>query len=82
MWPRLDSIPTSGVPVPRRALGGFVAYLRRQDAERAFKELDGVEWGGNVIRTSWGKAVPLPGAPLYGLSLLGGWLSGLGWGGG
>lgn len=69
MWPRADMVPSSGVLV-RRALGGFVAFLRRQDAERAFKELDGVEWGGNVIRTSWGKAVPLPSAPIYGECLL------------
>ncbi|ORY89718.1 hypothetical protein BCR35DRAFT_157196 [Leucosporidium creatinivorum] len=61
MWPRADSIPVGG----RRLLGGFVAFLRRPDAEKAAKELDGAEWGGNILRTGWGKAVPLPARPIY-----------------
>lgn len=63
MWPRLDAGP---VPGGRRILGGFVAFLRRPDAEKAAKDLDGAEWGGSVLRTSWGKAVPLPVRPIYG----------------
>lgn len=62
MWPRADSVPVGG----RRLLGGFVAFLRRPDAEKAAKELDGAEWGGNTLRTGWGKAVPLPARPIYG----------------
>lgn len=62
MWPRADSVPVGG----RRLLGGFVAFLRRPDAEKAAKELDGAEWGGSILRTGWGKAVPLPARPIYG----------------
>ncbi|KAK4703899.1 hypothetical protein P7C70_g2310, partial [Phenoliferia sp. Uapishka_3] len=65
MWPRLDGPP---IPGGRRILGGFVAYLRRVDAVAASKELDGFEWGGAVLRTGWGKSVPLPSRPIYGTS--------------
>lgn len=47
-------------------LGGFVAFLRRPDAEKAAKELDGAEWGGSMLKTSWGKAVPVPARAIYG----------------
>lgn len=64
MWPRLDTgqLATTG----GRKLGGFVAYLRRPDAERAAKEMDGAEWGDNVLKIGWGKAVPLPATAIYG----------------
>lgn len=65
MWPRLDGPGASGPPV-RRQLGGFVAFLRRPDAERAAKGIDGIEWMGGVLRTGWGKAVPLPRDAIYG----------------
>lgn len=53
----------------RRLLGGFVSFLRRPDAEKACKELDGAEWGGSVLRTGWGKAVPTPARAIYGESI-------------
>lgn len=56
------------MPPGRRILGGFVAYLRRQDAVVAAKDLDGYEWGGQLLRTGWGKSVPLPSRPIYGSS--------------
>lgn len=65
MWPRLDG-PIQAGPSTRRTLGGFVAFLRRPDAERAAKELDGFDWEGNTLRTGWGKAVPLGGRAIYG----------------
>ncbi|BGP49087.1 hypothetical protein JCM10450v2_004966 [Rhodotorula kratochvilovae] len=63
MWPRLDTgqLATTG----GRKLGGFVAFLRRPDAERAAKEMDGAEWGDNVLKIGWGKAVPIPATALY-----------------
>ncbi|BGP00344.1 U2-associated protein SR140 [Rhodotorula toruloides] len=63
MWPRLDTgqLATTG----GRKLGGFVAYLRRPDAERAAKDMDGAEWGDNVLKIGWGKAVPLPATAIY-----------------
>lgn len=64
MWPRLDSGHLASVG--GRKLGGFVAYLRRPDAERAAKEMDGVEWGDNIIKISWGKAVPVAARAMYG----------------
>lgn len=63
MWPRLDSGQLASVG--GRKLGGFVAYLRRPDAERASKEMDGVEWGDNIIKISWGKAVPVAARAMY-----------------
>lgn len=72
MWPRLDGINNLGagsgstVPVGRRQLGGFVAFLRRPDAEVALKEIDGCEWQGGLLRTSWGKTVPIPRGAIYG----------------
>ena len=48
-------------------LGGFVAMMDRKSAEQAVKELDGFEWNGSVLRTGWGKSMPLPPRPAYGL---------------
>ncbi|KAL8276246.1 hypothetical protein RQP46_011363 [Phenoliferia psychrophenolica] len=62
MWPRMEGPP---IPAGRRILAGFVAYLRRSDAVAAAKDLDGFEWGGQVLRTGWGKSVPLPTRPIY-----------------
>lgn len=64
MWPRVD-----GSSIHRSSLGGFVALLRRDDAEVAAKECDGLEWGGSVLRISWGKAVPLPSRAIFGSHL-------------
>ena len=71
MWPRLDSgqlNTTASLGPQGRKLGGFVAYLRREDAEKAVKEMDGAEWGDSVLRCGWGKAVPIAARALYGMS--------------
>ncbi|GAA5980839.1 hypothetical protein JCM11641_004738 [Rhodosporidiobolus odoratus] len=67
MWPRMDSgqLNPLAAGVGGRKLGGFVAFLRRPDAERAAKEMDGAEWGEAVIKISWGKAIPIPARALY-----------------
>jgi U2-associated protein SR140 len=55
-------------PAARRqkaGLSGFVAYMKRKDAERAVKELDGFDWGGFVLRVGWSKMIRLPARPLY-----------------
>jgi U2-associated protein SR140 len=39
--------------------------MKRKDAETAVRELDGLDWGGSVIRVGWSKPVPLPNQPLY-----------------
>ncbi|SCV69948.1 BQ2448_1342 [Microbotryum intermedium] len=64
MWPRLEPGATL---VGRRQLSGFVAFMRRPDAEKAAKELDGVAWGGTVLKLSWGKPVPIPTRAVIGL---------------
>jgi U2-associated protein SR140 len=67
MWPRNDGPgATSSAPNVRRMLSGFVAMMRRPDAERAAKDVDGMDWGGSTLRTSWGKLVPLPPSAIYG----------------
>ncbi|GAA5852217.1 hypothetical protein JCM9279_006936 [Rhodotorula babjevae] len=63
MWPRLDSGHLAAMG--GRKLGGFVAFLRRPDAERAAKEMDGAEWGDNTLKIGWGKAVPIPATAIY-----------------
>lgn len=47
-----------------------MAFLRRGDAETAVKEIGGLDWGGSVLRTGWGKSVPLPSRPIYGALLI------------
>lgn len=53
-----------------RKLGGFVSFLRRSDAERAAKEMDGAEWGDSILRIGWGKSVPIASKALYGTGSL------------
>ncbi|KAG0141715.1 hypothetical protein CROQUDRAFT_663440 [Cronartium quercuum f. sp. fusiforme G11] len=68
MWPRSGSDNIGGAGYGMVAmrqtksggLNGFVSYMRRTDAERACRELDGFDWGGNILRTGWGKAMPMP----------------------
>ncbi|EGG07287.1 uncharacterized protein MELLADRAFT_85661 [Melampsora larici-populina 98AG31] len=68
MWPRSGSDNIGGAGYGMVAmrqtksggLNGFVSYMRRSDAERACRELDGFDWGGNILRTGWGKAMPMP----------------------
>lgn len=52
-------------------LSGFVAYMKRKDAEAALRELDGFDWGGSVLRVGWSKAVPVAAKPMYGEYLSG-----------
>lgn len=49
-------------------LTGFVAYMRRPHAESAVRELDGLDWGGNVIRVAFSKPMPVPTRAIYGQS--------------
>lgn len=48
------------IPAHKRTLGGFVAYMRRDDAERACKAFDGYDWNGEILRTGWGKSITIP----------------------
>ncbi|GAA5909241.1 RRM and SURP domain-containing protein [Sporobolomyces salmoneus] len=68
MWPRLESgqlNTTAALGHQGRKLGGFVAFLRRGDAEKAVKDMDGAEWGDSILRCGWGKAVPIAARALY-----------------
>jgi U2-associated protein SR140 len=42
--------------------------MTRKDAEKAVEHLDGLDWGGNVIRVVFSKPVPMPLKALYGRS--------------
>ena len=74
MWPRGDASvgPGNDMTNSRRSknagLSGFVAYMKRKDAETALRELDGFDWGGSVLRVGWSKAVPVAAKPMYGTS--------------
>ncbi|KAE8220625.1 hypothetical protein CF319_g5881 [Tilletia indica] len=73
MWPRGDELGAggagAGITMVRRmqsaGLTGFVSFMRRDDAERAIRESDGTSWAGSMIRTSWGKTMPIPPRPQY-----------------
>ena len=51
----------------KAGLQGFVAYMKRSDAEQAVKELDGMDCGGSIIKVGWSKPVPTPQKALYGV---------------
>lgn len=64
MWPRGEQSgrdKTGG-------LTGFVAFMTRVEAERAFREVDGAIWGGTRLKLSWGKAMALPNRAMYPMS--------------
>ncbi|KAI8054011.1 hypothetical protein BDF22DRAFT_682551 [Syncephalis plumigaleata] len=62
MWPRpYDDRASKG----SGRLSGFVAFMNRDDAAQALKNLDGSMLLDNSIRCVWGKAVPLPDKPIY-----------------
>ena len=72
MWPRGDGStgPGADMTQSRRSkssgLSGFVAFMKRKDAEAALREFDGFDWGGSVLRVGWSKAVPIAAKPMYG----------------
>ena len=70
MWPRNDpTFGTAGVRPPKgNSLSGFVAFMKRKDAEDALRQFDGYDWGGSTLRVGWSKAVPVAARPLYGPS--------------
>lgn len=67
MWPREEAFSSLGGQRLTQAagLGGFVAMMDRRSAEKAFKGMDGFNWNGSTIHTTWGKGVPLPYKPLF-----------------
>ena len=76
MYPRLDD-PRSNADASelgvrrvgiRAGLSGFVAYMKRTDAEQAIKDFDGLDWGGSILKVGWSKAVPIPRMPIFGQS--------------
>ncbi|KAI9598480.1 hypothetical protein BDF19DRAFT_432647 [Syncephalis fuscata] len=62
MWPRPYD-ERSGKGSSR--LSGFVAFMYREHAAQALKNLDGSILLNNQLRCVWGKAVPLPSKPFY-----------------
>lgn len=48
------------------SLQGFVAYMKRKDAETAVQTLDGADWGGIRLKVGFSKPVPIPSKALYG----------------
>ncbi|KAK0567732.1 hypothetical protein OC844_000080 [Tilletia horrida] len=74
MWPRGEESGMAGgagagITFVRRmqsaGLTGFVCFMRRGDAELALRESDGITWSGSMIKTSWGKAMPIPIRPQF-----------------
>ncbi|KAG2119581.1 uncharacterized protein F5147DRAFT_664710 [Suillus discolor] len=71
MWPRGDIVagPGGDMTASRRnrnsGLSGFVSFMKRKDAEAALREVDGLDWGGSILRVGWSKAVPMAAKALY-----------------
>ena len=59
MWPRDDEQRRRGRNT------GFVAFMRREDAEKAKEALDGIILRDLELTLGWGKSVPLPAVPLW-----------------
>eukprot|EP00054_Salpingoeca_dolichothecata_P019867 m.124267 g.124267 ORF g.124267 m.124267 type:complete len:685 (+) comp23414_c0_seq2:178-2232(+) len=59
MWPRKEE------DFRRGSLTGFVAFMKRDDAVKAYNEAMNLDVKGNKIRLSWGKAIPLPAEPFF-----------------
>lgn len=52
------------------SLTGFVAFMKRDDAEKALNATDGQDFAGTLLRVSWGKPAPIPLRPIYGRSTM------------
>lgn len=67
MWPRSadDAIASNVRSTKTSGATGFVNFMKRRDAERAYKEIEGSEWMGNLLRTGWGKALMKPLYPIH-----------------
>lgn len=50
----------------KTGLTGFVAFMKRSDAEKALREYDGYEFGGSTLRVSWSKPVSIPHKAAFG----------------
>lgn len=61
MWPRTAEEKMRG------RNSGFVAYMEREDADRARIALNGAMLDGFEMRVGWGKPVPLPSKAIYGI---------------
>jgi len=61
MWPR------SQEEKERNRNSAFISFMKRADAEKALKTMDGKDLHGHLLRVCWGKAVPLPAQPLFAL---------------
>lgn len=59
MWPRDEDQRRRGRNT------GFVAFMRRADADQAKNALDGVSLHDLQLTIGWGKAVPLPAVPAW-----------------
>lgn len=57
IWPRGDR-PTG----PGNT--GFVAFMKREDADMAMRHMGGMKFHGNVLSINFGDPVPLPSVPL------------------
>ena len=57
IWPRGDRPVGTGNT-------GFVAFMRREDAETAMRKMGGIKFHGNMLSINIGDPVPLPSVPL------------------
>ncbi|KAG2171985.1 hypothetical protein INT43_001462 [Umbelopsis isabellina] len=61
MWPRTQE------EKDRNHNSAFISFMKRPDAEKAIKAMDGKDLHGNLLRVCWGKPVPIPMKPIFAL---------------
>lgn len=61
MWPRTQE------EHEKSSNCGFVSFMARSDAEEALVDLNGKTVQGHALKVGWGKAVPLPPKPVFGM---------------
>ncbi|KAJ3343343.1 U2 snRNP-associated SURP domain-containing protein [Gonapodya sp. JEL0774] len=59
MWPRTHEEKERG------RFSGFVSFMKREDAARALREMDGRDVGGMAVRVGWGKRIVIPEKPIF-----------------
>ncbi|KAI9183355.1 hypothetical protein H9P43_004272 [Blastocladiella emersonii ATCC 22665] len=59
MWPRTKEEQNRGHN------SGFVCFMDRGSAQRAYNAMNGRDLLGHPLRLDWGKPVPLPSRPMY-----------------
>ncbi|MCO5598769.1 hypothetical protein L7F22_052868 [Adiantum nelumboides] len=72
MWPKMEDarmvMTSNGVSAretKHEGATGFVNFMYKSDAEHAYKQIEGSQWRGCLLRTGWGKSLSRPFEPMF-----------------